>query len=126
MKIFTYNDGFDHPGHYSPAAQMGNLVFISGQLPMDWGKKELPEGIEAQTNQALQNFEAALSSAGLRKEDVGKVTVLVTDIRFWPTVDVIYAKFFGAHKPARCVTPVSSLHYGALIEIEGVAERKEC
>lgn len=125
MKLFAYNDGFDHPGHYSPAAQIGDLVFISGQLPMDWERRELPEGIEAQTRQALHNFKAALKSADLRREDVGKVSVLVSDIRYWPAVDAVYAEFFGAHKPARCVIPVSSLHYGALIEIEGVAEKKE-
>ena len=115
-----------HPGHYTLGTSSCGLTFISGQLPIDWnGTGQLVTGgIEAQTRQALENLKAALASAGMDFTNVLKTTVLVSGVEYWPDVDRIYKEYFGPHKPSRTVIPTLPLHYGALVEIEAIAENK--
>jgi 2-iminobutanoate/2-iminopropanoate deaminase len=109
-------------GHYSPAVVHGGLVFVSGQLARVPGQPNVvPATIEAQTQQCLENAEAILLAAGSRRDLVIKSTIYVSGIEHWSAVNVAYAAFFGAHKPARAIIPVAGFRDGFLIEIEMVA-----
>lgn len=111
-------------GHYSAAVAVGELVFISGQLPiLHDGTHSADRDFDAQAGIALDNFLAVAAAAGAGPEDVAKVTVYVVGIDNWPRFNRLYAERMGAHRPARAVVPVPELHYGYLIEIEGVAVR---
>lgn len=109
-------------GHYSQAVVHNGTVYIAGQLPIDpaTGEKKLGP-VEEQTEQVLANLAAILKAAGSSMDKVLKTTVYVSDIGDWPKVNAVYAKHFGAHKPARAVVPTRELHYGFKIELEAVA-----
>ena len=124
MKLITWNT--NKKGHYSPGVLVGNILYISGQLPMDPKTGQLVAGgIEAQTKAALGNMERVLTAAGLAKTDVAMCRVDIPDMAYWDTVNDIYADFFGEHKPARVIVPTRELHHGALVEIEAMAEKGE-
>lgn len=110
-------------GPYSQAIQTGNLLLTSGQLGLDPITGSLPEGVEAQAEQALKNIGAILSEAGYTKEDVVKTTVFIRNMGDFGKVNTIYAAFFGDHKPARSCVEVSALPKGGLVEIEVIASR---
>lgn len=109
-------------GHYAQAWLHNDLVFISGQLPVDpaTGEKRLGS-IEEQTLQVLRNVEAVAEAAGSDIRHIIKTTVYVSDISLWGRVDKVYGEFFGEHKPARAVVPTKELHYGFQVEMEAVA-----
>ena len=109
-------------GHYSHGAMAGNLLFISGQLPFPPDAQEFPEGIEAQTRQAMANMETVLQAAGASLNHLVSVQIYIVDVAYWPTVNLVYSTLMGAHRPARVMIPCSPLHYGALVEISAVAE----
>ncbi|WP_438481443.1 RidA family protein [Oleiharenicola lentus] len=110
-------------GHYSPGVQVGGLLFISGQLPIDAATGKFVAGtIEEEALRTLNNMRAVVEAAGGKLTDIAKVTIYVADVADWPKVNAVYAQFFGTHKPARAVIPCGGLHYGAKLEIEGVAE----
>lgn len=123
MQEITLPGSLERPGHYSPATKWGDLLFISGQLPMDWenGGRLVSGGVQEQTLQSLKNLQSVLAAAGLGLEDVAKVTVFVAGVELWPQVDQVYASFFGSLRPARSVVPTQPLHYGALVEVEAIA-----
>lgn len=109
-------------GHYSQAVAYNGLVFISGILPITTtGEKLTDATVAEQTLQVLANLDAILQAAGSQREDVLKVTVFVSSVEAWGTVNQLYAQFFGNHRPARSVVPVSTLHYGLQIELEAIA-----
>jgi 2-iminobutanoate/2-iminopropanoate deaminase len=109
-------------GHYSQAVVHNGLAYLSGILPITpTGEKLTGATMEEQTKQVLANLDAILQAAGSRREQVIKVTIFVSDINAWGTVNQLYAQFFGDHKPARSVVPVLPLHYGLQIELEAVA-----
>lgn len=110
-------------GPYSQAIQTGNLLLTSGQLGLDPVTGSLPEGVDAQAEQALKNIGAILSEAGYTKEDVVKTTVFIRNMGDFGKVNTIYAAFFGDHKPARSCVEVSALPKGGLVEIEVIASR---
>lgn len=124
MKIIkVYTDKAPKPaGHYSQGIIYGNLIFISGQLPIDplTGEKKIGS-IEEQTLQVLKNIKEILISAGSDLKYILKTTVYISDIRLWERVNKVYSEFFGEHKPARSVVPTKELHYGFQIEIEAIA-----
>lgn len=109
-------------GHYSQAIIHNNIVYVSGQLPIDpkTGEKRLGS-IEEQTEQALKNVSEILKAAGCNLNRVIKTTVYVSDIKLWGRVNAVYSKFFGDHRPARAVVPTRDLHFGFQIEIEAIA-----
>ena len=109
-------------GPYSQAVVTGGMLFTSGQLGIDPATNVLPEGIEAQTRQSLQNIRAILEEAALDITDVIKTVVFIKNMADFPVVNEIYASFFGNHKPARSCVEVSQLPKGGLIEIEVVAQ----
>ncbi|BCQ25369.1 RidA family protein [Caballeronia sp. NK8] len=105
-------------GHYSHATRAGNLVCVSGQLPIrpdGTHTGDLP--FEAQAEQTLANLRTVLEAAGARLTDCIEVTVYLVGVEHWKTFNEIYARHFGDRKPARAVVPVGALHYGYLLEI---------
>ena len=119
--IFTKNAPIP-AGHYSQAVVQGNLVFVSGQLPIDPVSGEKRTGsIEEQTEQTLNNLAEILKAANSGLDRIVKTTVYLSDIKFWSRANGVYAKFFKKHKPARAVVPTKELHHGFLVEIEAIA-----
>lgn len=109
-------------GPYSQGVKGGNLIFTSGQLPMNPETGELIMGdIQKATRCSLDNVVAILEEAGASIEDVVKVTVFVADINNFGLVNEVYAEYFTDHKPARSLVEVSNLPKGAEIEIEAIA-----
>ena len=120
MNFITTSDAPPAGGHYSQAVAANGLLFVAGQLPIRLGGG-IPEGIDAQTRQALANVEAILKAAGSGLDRVVSATVYVSDITLWPEVNRVYAEIFGAHKPARTVAVSPQLHFGALVEVQTIA-----
>jgi 2-iminobutanoate/2-iminopropanoate deaminase len=124
IELITSPDVAPPGGHYSQAAASGDLVFISGQLPIGAdGSHGADETFDAQANQVMDNFLAVAAAAGCGPDDVLKVTAYIVGIENWPRFNRAYARRMGEHRPARAVVPVPELHYGYLVEIEGVAVR---
>jgi 2-iminobutanoate/2-iminopropanoate deaminase len=120
-KIATENAP-EPAGHYSQAVVHNNIVYVSGQLPIDGRTGEKRTGsIEQQTEQALENLFAILQAAGSDASRVLKTTVYISDITLWDRVNTVYARLFGDHRPARAVVPTRELHFGFQIEIEAMA-----
>ena len=110
-------------GPYSQAIQVGNLLYTSGQIPIDPATGQIVEGgIEAQTRQSLLNVQAILKEAGVTMGSVVKTTVFMADMNDFPAMNAVYAEFFTQPFPARSAVAVKTLPKGALIEIEVVAE----
>lgn len=109
-------------GPYSQAVEIGNLVFVSGQLPID-PKTGLfaSEEIKAQTRQSLTNISEILKAAGTDMSHVVKTTVFLADMTDFAAMNEVYAEFFSAPFPARAAVAVKTLPKNALVEIECVA-----
>lgn len=109
-------------GHYAHGVAHGGLLFVSGQLPLD-PETGMVAGKTAgeQTERALQNIAIVLAEAGSRPDRVVKVTIFLSDFEKRGEVNAAYAKFFGAHMPARATIPIGPLPNGMLVEIEAVA-----
>ena len=109
-------------GPYSQAIRVGNLVYTSGQIPIDPATGVFAEGgIKEQTRQSLLNVKAILEEAGLSMGDVVKTTVFMADMGDFAEMNSVYAEFFAEPYPARSAVAVKSLPKGALVEIEAVA-----
>ena len=109
-------------GPYSQAVCSGNLVFCSGQIPLDPDSGQLVEGgIEAQTVQVLDNLTALLAAAGLTLGDVVKTTVFLVTMDDFPAMNEVYARYFDEDPPARSTIGVAALPKGARVEIEAIA-----
>ena len=105
-------------GHYSHATRAGNLICVSGQLPVrPDGTHTGDRPFEEQAEQIFSNLRAVLEAAGASLRDCIEVTVYLVDVEHWKAFNEIYARHFGDWKPARAVVPVSALHYGYLVEI---------
>jgi 2-iminobutanoate/2-iminopropanoate deaminase len=110
-------------GHYSQAVAAGGLVFLSGILPAR-ETVAADASFEAQCDSVFAQCEQVLRAAGCGFDDVVQCTAYLAGVEHWPAFNGIYARVFGAHKPARAVVPVPALHYGFLVEIQLVAERR--
>ena len=109
-------------GPYSQAIQVGNLVYTSGQIPIDPSTGTFVEGgIKEQTRQSLTNVKAILEETGLSMSDVVKTTVFLADMGDFTDMNAVYAEFFSEPYPARSAVAVKTLPKGALVEIEVVA-----
>ncbi|MFR7598704.1 MAG: RidA family protein [Prevotella sp.] len=112
-------------GPYSQAIRTGNVVFISGQLPIDPATGNFAEGgIKELTRQSLNNAKAILAAEGLTMADVVKTTVLMADMADFAEMNEVYAEFFHAPFPARSAFAVKTLPKNARVEIELIAEAK--
>ena len=111
-------------GHYSQAVEMNDLIFVSGQLPINpvSGEKHIG-AVEEQTELSIKNLEQILLDSGSDLNHVIKTTVYISNINLWDRVNTVYARLFGSHKPARSVVPTRELHFGFQIEIEAVAAK---
>lgn len=111
-------------GPYSHGVWAGDLLYLSGQTPIDPATARLVEGdVEAQTHRVFDNLEGALRDAGLSMGDVIKCNVYLTDMANFPAMNAAYAKRFEAPFPARTTVAVAGLPLGASVEIELVARR---
>ena len=108
-------------GPYCHAKLAGGTLYTSGQLGLIPATGELPQGVEAQAAQALDNLSAVLQAAGMSCADVVKTTVFLSDINDFAAINAIYAKYFSGQAPARSCVQVAALPKGALFEIEAVA-----
>ena len=109
-------------GPYSAAIRVGDLLYSSGQLPLDPETGEVVEGCAAcQTKQVLKNVGAVLDAAGATFQDVVKTTVFITDMANFAKMNEVYASFFSEPFPARSAIAVVALPKGVLVEIEFVA-----
>ena len=107
---------------YSQAIKANGFVFVSGQLALRPGEKELvPGDIAAQTEQVIANLRAILEAAGSSLENLVKTTVFLQDLGDFAGMNEVYAKYVGGTPPARSTVEVAKLPSGALVEIEAVA-----
>ncbi len=111
-------------GPYSQALMVGNMLFVSGQLPLDPTTGEFPPGdIEKLTEQALQNIMSIVEAAGFEARDVVKTTCLLADLADFQRFNETYARFFPTEPPARETYQVTALPRGARLEISAICAR---
>ena len=123
MKIHTVSGAPEAIGPYCHATQVGNLVFCSGQGPLDPQTMALVGStIEEQTQQALSNLAVVLNGLGLSLQNVAKTTVFLKDMADFQSMNAVYARMFGTHRPARSTIAVRQIPLDALVEIECIAE----
>jgi len=109
-------------GPYSQAVRAGNLIFASGQIPIDPATGEFVSGgITEQTEQVLRNISAVFEAAGITLAQVVKTTVFLADIDDFTAMNEVYARFFGENRPARATVQAARLPRDAKIEIEAIA-----
>lgn len=111
-------------GPYAQGIQVGELIFTSGQLPIDPATGTFPEGIKEQTRQSLANVRAILEEAGAGMDRVLKTTVFLSDMNNFGAMNEVYSTFFSeGNYPARSAVEVARLPKDALVEIEVIAVR---
>lgn len=113
-------------GPYSQGIMVGDLIFLSGQIPVDPNTGEIVTGedaIIAQTHQSMKNVRSILEAQGLNFNNVIKSTVFITDMNDFPKVNEVYAQYFEETYPARSCVQVAKLPKGALVEIEVIAHK---
>lgn len=109
-------------GPYSQAVKVGNMVFVSGQIPFVPETMELvSEDVQEQTAKSLDNVFAILEEAGASVKDVVKVSVFIKDMNDFGKINEVYEKYFGDHKPARALVEVARLPKDVKVEIEAIA-----
>jgi 2-iminobutanoate/2-iminopropanoate deaminase len=108
-------------GPYSQGIINGNMVFVSGQLPIDVASGGFPDGIKAQTQQSIKNVKAILESVGSSLDKVVKTTVLLSDMENFGAMNEVYSQFFKDPYPARSCFEVGRLPKDALVEVEVIA-----
>ena len=112
-------------GPYSQGITFGNMVYTSGQIPVNPADGSIPATIEAQTAQSLNNVKAVLEAAGATMADVVKTTVFIQDMGSFAKINEVYATYFtGPVLPARSCVEVAKLPKGVLIEIEAIAVKR--
>jgi 2-iminobutanoate/2-iminopropanoate deaminase len=112
-------------GPYSQAVDAGDLVFLSGQIPLDPASGQVVGAgdIQAQTERVLQNVQGVLQTAGLTMAHVVRTTVYMVDLAEFARMNEVYAKYFPSEPPARSTVQVVALPRGARVEIDAVARR---
>lgn len=108
-------------GPYSQALDTGNMLFISGQIPIDPATGVMADTVEEQAKQVLTNIKNILAEAGLSMSDVVKTSVFLADLGDFAAVNEVYASFFAEPYPARSCVQVAAIPKGAKVEIETIA-----
>jgi len=108
-------------GPYSQGVKVGNLIFTSGQLPINTQSGELVADIEGATKQSLDNVKAILESSGSSMDNVVKTVVFLRDMNDFAAMNAVYATYFSSNPPARSAVEVARLPKDAIIEIEAIA-----
>jgi len=108
---------------FSPAVQVGNLLFLAGQIGTAANAQGsvVPGGIQAETRQTMENIKDVLAKSGSSLDRVVKCTVFMADMREWDAMNEVYATYFPRHKPARSALGANGLALGARVEIECIA-----
>jgi 2-iminobutanoate/2-iminopropanoate deaminase len=106
---------------FSPAVKFGELLFVSGQGPIDKSGKVIPGDIRAQTNATLENFKRILEAAGSNMDCVLQTTVYLKDLLEYSGMNEIYSTFFTDPKPARTTVQAGDLLFGMKVEVQGIA-----
>jgi 2-iminobutanoate/2-iminopropanoate deaminase len=110
---------------YSPAIRTGDLLFLSGQVGLRPGTRELVAGgIGPETRQTIENIRTVLDAAGLSLDDLVKCTVFLADIAEYAAMNDVYGSFFSSAPPARSALGVAGLPLGARVEIECIAKAR--
>ncbi|MGN1116769.1 MAG: RidA family protein [Candidatus Ornithomonoglobus sp.] len=109
-------------GPYSQAIEIGGMLFCSGQIPVDPATGIIPEGVEAQAEQALTNVKNLIEAAGSSIDNVVKTTVFIKNMEDFGTINSIYAKYFTEPFPARSCVEVARLPKDVLLEVEAIVE----
>lgn len=110
-------------GPYSQALDLGDLVFVSGQIPVNPATGEMAATVEEQAAQSLANIKAILAQAGLTMANVVKTVIFLADINDFAAVNQVYAQAFAEPYPARSCVQVAAIPKGARLEIECIAKR---
>lgn len=110
-------------GPYSQGVEVNGFYFFSGQIALTHKGEFLNKDIETQTIQVLKNIEALILSQDLKKENIVKCTIFLSNMDDFEKVNELYADFFGNHKPARSCVEVSKIPKNAKIEIEVIATK---
>lgn len=108
-------------GPYSQGVRLGDLVFASGQIPLDPATGAVPDGIEPQTRQALRNLSAVLEAGGANLGSAVKTTVFLKNMDDFAAMNAVYAEHFPHAPPARSTVEVARLPRDVLVEIEAIA-----
>ena len=122
-KVISTDKAHAAIGPYSQAIEANGFVFASGQIPVNPATGEIPEGIEAQARQSLENVVNLLAAAGVKPEDVVKTTVFIKDMNDFAKVNAVYAEYFKTDCPARAGVEVARLPKDVLVEIEAIAAK---
>ena len=121
-QIIHTSDAPQAIGPYSQAVRVGNLVFLSGQIPLDPASGNVVEGdIEVQTRRVMENLGAVLRAAGASFADVVKTTIFLADLGHFAKMNEVYGTYFTSEPPARATVQVGALPRGVLIEIDMIA-----
>jgi len=121
-RIIKTNNAPAAIGPYSQAVEVGDTLYVSGQIPLDPKTMKIVDGgIQEQTEQVLKNIGAILNEAGYSFSDVVKSTCLLSDIANFKAMNEIYSKYYTENPPSRAAFAVKDLPLGALIEIETIA-----
>lgn len=123
MKVISTKNAPAAIGPYSQALDMGSMVFVSGQIPVDPATGEMDEDVRDQAAQSLTNLKSILAEAGLGMENVIKTSVFLADLGDFAAVNEVYAAFFSEPYPARSCVQVAAIPKGAKVEIECIAVR---
>jgi len=121
-QAITAPDGAPALGPYSPAVRAGNLLFLSGQIPLNPATGKLVEGgIEPQTDQVMRNIGALLRAAGVGFDQLVRTTVFMSDLNDFDGMNGVYAKYVGTPPPTRATVQVARLPRDVRIEIDAIA-----
>lgn len=125
MKTIVLSKDAPEPiGPYSQAVSVGNLLFCSGQIPIDPKNGQvITTDVKTQTELVMKNIEAVLKAGGAGFQNVVKTTIFLTDMKDFATVNEIYGRYFPQNPPARSTVQVSGLPKGVNVEIEVLAHR---
>ena len=110
-------------GPYSQAIEVNGMVYTSGVIPVNPATGEIPEGVEAQAEQAFSNMKALLAASGSGMEQVVKTTVFIKEMNDFGKINEIYAKYFTGTFPARSCVEVARLPKDVLLEVEAIATK---
>lgn len=126
MQYHTTDDAPKAIGPYSQAVSHRQMLFTSGQIPLDPSSGSLVEGdFESKARRVFENLRAVLAAAGASFDDVTRVSVYLTDLADFPRLNAIYAEYMGDHRPARSTIGVAALPMGAPLEIDMIAMLSE-
>jgi len=123
MKLISTEQAPAAIGPYSQALDLGNLVYLSGQIPVNPSTGVIPESIEEQTKQSMENVSAILQEAGLTLSHVIKTTIFLSDLADFAAMNAVYESFLTKPYPARSCVQVAAIPKGAKVEIECIAVR---